>query len=96
MLDEKDFIKDSCLATPGFEFYPKKKLKIDLDNLSKVFKEHGYYISKNNSPFYIHVKTDICEVTIFSSLKIIIKDLIDENKAILSFKKILNLINKVF
>lgn len=95
MFTEKDFLKDSCMATPGFEYYLKKRKKIDLNELSKVLRECGIYISKDNAPFYIHVKTDLCEATIFSSLKIIIKDLIDEDKASKAFNLILENINKI-
>jgi len=95
MLSEKDFILDSCKVTPGFEFYSKKRKKIDLSKLKDLLVNDEIYISKDNSPFYLHVKTSLAEATIFSSLKIIIKDLIEEDKAKVVFNKILDIINRL-
>jgi len=95
MFTENDFILDSCKATPGFEFYLKKKDKIDLSKLVKILDGSPFYISKDNSPFYLHIKNKDAEVTVFSSLKIIIKDLLSEDKAKKIFLEILELINKV-
>ncbi|MCK9293210.1 MAG: hypothetical protein WCY27_03625 [archaeon] len=95
MLEEKDFILDSCKVTPGFEFYPKKRKKIDLGKLKDLLTGDEIYISKDNSPFYLHIKTDLAEVTVFSSLKIIIKDLVEEDKAKVVFNKVLGVINRL-
>ena len=96
MLTIKDFILDSCKSTPGFEYYSKKNRKIDLEKLKKAFKRsENIYISKDNSPFYIHIKTKNGEATIFSSLKIMVKDLIDEEISNKIFNEILEYINKI-
>jgi hypothetical protein len=84
VLTEKDFIQDTCKATPGFEYYPKK-----------VLKENDFYISKDNSPFYVHVKKKDLEASIFSSGKIIIKNTIIEEDASVFLKLILAIINKM-
>jgi len=93
-MDLSDFILDSCKVTPGFEFYPKRNKKIDTNDLLKHLTTNGYYISKDNSPFYIHVKTKEGEMTIFSSLKIIVKDLTDEDAAKKIVTNLLIVINK--
>jgi hypothetical protein len=95
MLTEKDFIQDSCKSTPGFEYYAKRNKKIDLEKLKVILDKTKIYVSKDNSPFYIHVKTDIGEATIFASLKIMIKDLMDEEQANKLFNQILKQINKI-
>jgi len=96
MLTIKDFILDSCKSTPGFEYYPKKNKKINLDELKKAFeKSEEIYISKDNSPFYIHIKTKNGEVTIFSSLKIMVKDLVDEDVSNKIFNEIIKYINLI-
>jgi hypothetical protein len=95
VLTEKDFIQDTCKATPGFEYYPKKFLEINVSNLLKVLKENDFYISKDNSPFYVHVKKKDLEASIFSSGKIIIKNTIIEEDASVFLKLILAIINKM-
>jgi len=93
-MELSDFILDSCKVTPGFEFYPKKNKKIDVKDLMSHLSTNGYYISKDNSPFYIHVKVKEGEMTIFSSLKIIVKDLTDEDEAKKIVSNLLVVINK--
>ncbi len=95
ILTEKDFIQDTCKATPGFEYYPKKFLEINVSNLLRVLKENDFYISKDNSPFYVHVKKKDLEASVFSSGKIIIKNTVIEKDASLFLKSILSSINKV-
>jgi len=95
MLTEKDFIQDTCKATPGFEYYPKKFLEIDVSKLLIVLKENSYYISKDNSPFYIHVKKKDLEASIFSSLKIIVKHTTFEEDADVLLKDILKHVNNI-
>ncbi len=95
MLIEKDFILDSCKVTPGFEFYPKRRKKIDISKLHDLLCKNKYYISKNNEPFYVHIKTKIAEVTIFSSLKIIVKDILEEDVAKKILNELLEFINQV-
>lgn len=95
MLTEKDFIQDTCKATPGFEYYPKKFVEINVSSLLKVLKENDFYISKDNFPFYIHVKNKDLEASIFSSGKIIIKNTTEEESANIFLKNILNFINKI-
>jgi ArsR family metal-binding transcriptional regulator len=94
IMELSDFILDSCKVTPGFEFYPKKNKKIDVKDLLKILADNGYYISKDNSPFYIHVKIKEGEMTIFSSLKIIVKDLTIEDEAKKIVSSLLLIINK--
>ncbi|MEI8364691.1 MAG: hypothetical protein WCF78_04535 [archaeon] len=93
-MELSDFILDSCKVTPGFEFYPKKNKKIDIKDLMNHLSTNGYYISKDNSPFYIHVKVKEGEMTIFSSLKIIVKDLTIEDQAKKIVGNLLVVINK--
>lgn len=96
MLTIKDFILDSCKSTPGFEYYYKKNKKIDLEKLKKAFEAcEDIYISKDNSPFYIHIKTKDGEATIFSSLKIMVKDLVDEEQSNKLFNEILKYVNTI-
>lgn len=95
VLTEKDFIQDTCKATPGFEYYPKKFLEVDLLKLLPILKENDFYISKDNSPFYLHVKKKNLEASIFSSLKIIVKNTTIEKDADVFLKDILKVINKV-
>lgn len=80
-LSVDSFILDSCKATPGFEFFPKKTTKIDLEKLLMKLRTKNYYIEKDNSPFLIVLKTKKGTVTIFSSLKIIIRDTTQEKVA---------------
>ncbi len=93
-MELSDFILDSCKVTPGFEFYPKRNKKIDVKDLMNYLTKNGYYISKDNSPFYIHVKIKEGEMTIFSSLKIIVKDLTDEDAAKSLVSNLLSVINR--
>jgi hypothetical protein len=94
MLVEKDFIQDTCKATPGFEYYPKKFVEIKVSQLIDVFKENDFYISKDNSPFFLHIKKKDLEATVFSSLKIIIKNTSVEEDANNFLKEILSIVNK--
>jgi ArsR family metal-binding transcriptional regulator len=94
-ITEKDFIQDTCKATPGFEYYPKKFTEINVSKLLNLLKENDFYISKDNSPFFIHVKKKDLEATIFSSLKINIKNTTEEDEANKSFNQILSYINKI-
>jgi len=73
-LSVDSFILDSCKATPGFEFYPKKSTKIDLEKLLMTLRTKNYFIEKDNTPFLIVLKTKKGTITIFSSLKIIIRE----------------------
>ena len=75
------FILDSCKATPGFEFYPKKSTKVDLEKLLMKFRAKNYFIEKDNTPFLIILKTKKGTVTIFSSLKIIVRETTQEKVA---------------
>lgn len=94
MLVEKDFIQDTCKATPGFEYYPKKFAEIKVSDLITILKENDFYISKDNSPFFLHVKKKDLEATIFFSLKIIIKNTSVEEDASNFLKEILDIVNK--
>ncbi len=94
VLTEKDFIQDTCKATPGFEYYPKKFLEINVSKLLPILKENDFYISKDNSPFYLHVKKKDLEASIFSSLKIIIKNTSIEEEANVILRDILKQVNK--
>ena len=96
VLTEKDFIQDTCKATPGFEYYPKKFIEINITDLLKLLKDAEFYISKDNSPFYIHVKKKDLEASIFSSAKIIIKNTTDEeaNKILNEILEYINLVLK--
>lgn len=88
------FILDSCKATPGFEFFPKKPIKIDLEKLLMKLRTKNYYIEKDNSPFLIILKTKKGTVTIFSSLKIIIRDITQEKVAKVILTDLLKTINE--
>jgi len=89
------FILDPCKATPGFEFFPKFSKKIDLEKLLNKFKLKKVFIEKNSIPFFITIKHKNSEVTIFSSLKIIIRNVSEEDSAIQILKDILVIINNV-
>ena len=88
------FILDSCKATPGFEFYPKKAMKVDLEKLLMTLRTGSYYIEKDNTPFLIVLKTKKCSVTIFSSLKVIIRDTNQEKVAKQTLSELLKFINE--
>lgn len=92
-LSVDSFILDSCKATPGFEFYPKKPIKIDLEKLLMKIRTRNYYIEKDNSPFLVVLKTKKGTITIFSSLKIIIRDTIQEKVAKQMLSDLLKIIN---
>lgn len=92
-LSVDSFILDSCKATPGFEFYPKKPIKIDLEKLLMKIRTKNYYIEKDNSPFLVVLKTKKGTITIFSSLKIIIRDTIQEKIAKQMLSDLLKIIN---
>lgn len=87
------FILDSCKATPGFEFFPKRSRKIDLEKLLMTLRTKNYYIEKDNSPFLIVLKTKKGTITIFSSLKIIIRDTTQEKVAKQMLSDLLKVIN---
>jgi ArsR family metal-binding transcriptional regulator len=93
MLTINDFILDACKITPGFEFYPKKRRKIELTGLLNILKEKGYYLDKDNSPFFIIVKTKDGAITIFSSFKIVVRETEDENLAKKMVEDILQVID---
>lgn len=95
MLTQDDFIQDACKSTPGFEFYSKKFMEIKLSNLIFFLKNSNFYISKDNSPFYLHVKKKNLEASIFSSLKIIIKNTNVEEEAFPFLKEILDCVNEM-
>lgn len=87
------FILDSCKATPGFEFFPKRPIKIDLEKLLMKLRTKSYYIEKDNTPFLVVLKTKKGTITIFSSLKIIIRDTTQEKIAKDILKNLLVIIN---
>jgi len=95
MLSISDFILDSCKITPGFEFYPKKRKKIDLTPLLGLLSEKGYYLDKDNSPFFLHIKTKEGTITLFSSLKVVVRETDDENVAKKMIADLLELINSL-
>ena len=92
-LSVDSFILDSCKATPGFEFYPKKSTKIDLEKLLMTLRTKNYFIEKDNTPFLIVLKTKKGTITIFSSLKIIIRDTTQEKVAKAMLTDLLKVIN---
>lgn len=92
-LSVDSFILDSCKATPGFEFYPKKSTKIDLEKLLMTLRAKNYFIEKDNSPFLVVLKTKKGTITIFSSLKIIIRDTTQEKIAKAMLTDLLKVIN---
>ncbi len=92
-LSVNSFILDSCKATPGFEFFPKKSTKIDLEKLLMKLRTKNYYIEKDNSPFLIVLKTKKGTITIFASLKIIIRDTTQEKVAKEILTGLLKIIN---
>jgi len=92
-LSVDSFILDSCKATPGFEFYPKKSTKIDLEKLLMTLRTKNYFIEKDNTPFLIVLKTKKGTITIFSSLKIIIRDTTQEKVAKTMLTDLLKVIN---
>lgn len=94
-LDVKDFIQDACKATPGFEYYPKKFTEFDLKKIIDLLRKNDYYISKDNSPFYVHVKRKNIEMTVFSSGKIIIKNTEDEDEGEQILKELLVYVNMI-
>lgn len=93
ILSIDSFILDSCKATPGFEFYPKKSKKVDLEKLIMVLRTKKYFIEKDNSPFLVVLKTKKGTITIFSSLKIIIRDTTQEKVAKTILTDLLKVIN---
>jgi len=95
MLSISDFILDSCKITPGFEFYPKKRKKIDLTPLLGLLSEKGYYLDKDNSPFFLQIKTKEGTITLFSSLKIVVRETDDEDVAKKMIADLLELINSL-
>ena len=92
-LSVDSFILDSCKATPGFEFYPKKATKIDLEKLLMTLRAKNYFVEKDNSPFLIVLKTKKGTITIFGSLKIIIRDTTQEKIAKTMLTDLLKVIN---
>lgn len=93
-LTPESFILDSCKATPGFEYYPKRNIKISLEKLIMILRTKNYYIEKDNSPFLVILKTKKGTITLFSSLKIIIRDTTQEkvaNQMLLDLLKVINL-----
>jgi len=58
MLTEKDFIQDTCKATPGFEYYPKKFIEINVSKLLIIIKnttsEEDAYIFLNKILKYLN------------------------------------------
>lgn len=95
MLTEDMFIMDTCKSTPGFEFYPRFSKKIDVLMLSKELQKKGYYLDKDGSPFFIDVNSSNGKLTIFNSLKILIKDQISEDTARILLKDVLSAINTI-
>ncbi|MDD3245161.1 MAG: hypothetical protein PHU47_03365 [Candidatus ainarchaeum sp.] len=93
-LTTESFLLDSCKATPGFEFFPKKNKKINLEKLVMKLRAKNYFIEKDNSPFLVMIKTKKGETTIFSSLKIIIRDVKDQKEAKKILSELLNIINE--
>jgi len=94
-LTKNDFILDPCKATPGFEFFLKKNKKIDLSKLLIKLKKNNYFIEKKTLPFFISFSIDKSKITLFKSLKIIIKEIDDKEKAEEILNKILILINEI-
>ena len=72
-LDKEAFILDPCVATSGFEFLCKAFVNLDLEALAKDLKQKKIFIEKDNSPFFVVIKTKYGEATIFSNIKIIVR-----------------------
>ena len=94
-LSVESFILDTCKATPGFEFFPKRPIKINLEKLLMSLRTKNYFIEKDNSPFLIILKTKKGTITIFASLKIIIRDTTQEKVAKAMLTDLLKVINEV-
>ncbi len=72
-LTKDSFILDPCVATTGFEFLCKAPVKLDLEGLIKYLKTNNIYLEKDNSPFFLVIKTKHGEATIFNNIKIIVR-----------------------
>jgi hypothetical protein len=72
-LTKESFILDPCVATTGFEFLCKSDFKVDLDKVVKIFKKNNVFVEKDNSPFFIVVKSKYGEANIFNNIKIIVR-----------------------
>jgi hypothetical protein len=93
VLEKKDFILDPCVASVGFEFFSKKQLKLDVDLFAKKAKQNKIFVEKNNSPFFIELKTKFGLVIVYNNLKIIVRvDTKEEANKILEF--LLKIINE--
>jgi ArsR family metal-binding transcriptional regulator len=91
----KDFILDPCKATPGFEFFLRKNKKIDISKLTNKLKSKKYFIEKDSQPFFVSFNIDKSKITVFKSLKIIIRNIDDKENAENLLNKILPLLNEV-
>ncbi len=72
-IDKDAFLLDPCVATTGFEFLCKAFAKLDIEALAKDLKKRKIFIEKNNSPFFVVIKTKLGEVSIFSNIKLIVR-----------------------
>ena len=74
-----DFVGKPCKSRAAFEFVPKKRTHLNLEEVAKKLKEAGVFIEAE-TPFLLVVKAG-SSVSIFQSGKIIVKETTLESEA---------------
>ncbi|HLC36658.1 MAG TPA: hypothetical protein VJK05_03575 [archaeon] len=79
-LELSDFVGQPCKSRVAYEFIPKKKMNLNLEELSKKLENQDVYI-EISTPFLLILKLNGQNISLFSSGKMIIKELKEPKKA---------------
>jgi TATA-box binding protein (TBP) (component of TFIID and TFIIIB) len=87
----KEFIGKACNSKTAFEFIPKKKEKLDLEEIAQKFKNNGIKVIAE-TPFLLVLRVQEKSVSFFKSGKIMVKETKNINEAKKIVEKIIKII----
>jgi TATA-box binding protein (TBP) (component of TFIID and TFIIIB) len=91
-MELKDFVGKPCTSKVSYEFFPKKKTKIDLAKASEELAKIATI--DINSKVLLIVKIDLGTVSIFKNGKILVRGEKDETKARNTAEKVVSVLGE--
>ena len=79
-MELKDFTGKPCRNKSAFEFLPKQRQDIELEQIATVLREKGIQIEAD-TPFVLMLRVEGHSISMFKTGKILIKNLKEEKKA---------------
>ncbi|MDO8647732.1 MAG: hypothetical protein Q7R70_04960 [Candidatus Diapherotrites archaeon] len=71
-MELSDFVGKPCKSRVAFEFIPKKRIKLDLEEIAKRLKEKEVFV-EIETPFLLILRMQV-PITLFQTGKILIKE----------------------